>query len=262
MSVLDTIAGYTRERIALQKQCVSPAIIRADAETMAKECRGYSFYGALAASGLSVIAELKAASPSKGMIAPDFAERYLEQAKSYADGGAAAISCLTEPKYFLGSNEYLRQVRKAVKLPLLRKDFVVDEYMLYEAKTLGADAILLICSLLSQAQLEEYLELTGSLGMDALVETHNDGEIEGALKAGAKIIGINNRNLQDFSVDTGNCLRLRKLVPEDIICVVESGIKAPQDTRAFKDADMDAVLVGEMLMRSKEPERLIEAMRG
>ena len=262
MNILTEIANYTKERIARQKQLHSLGEVRSRAEALAKDKAGKSFRQALAAPGLSVIAELKAASPSKGIIAQDFASRYLQQAKAYAAGGAAAISCLTEPKYFLGSDEYLRQVRQTVELPLLRKDFTIDEYMVYEAKSIGADAVLLICSLLSGAQLAEYLALAKELGMDALVEAHDAKELERAVLAKAEIIGVNNRDLQDFSINMGNSLKLRQLVPQGISFVAESGIKSLEDIRLLQEAGVDGVLIGELLMSSKNPGRLLQAIRG
>ena len=174
-------------------------------------------------------AAISVASPSKGLISPEFP--YLEIAKSYERGGAAAISVLTEPEYFLGSDVYLREIAAQVSLPVLRKDFTVSPYQIYEAKVLGADAVLLICAILSANQLEEYRLTAESVGLDALVETHDGWEIETALKSGARIIGINNRNLKDFTVDIGACLQLRKEIPEDRVCIAESGIRNEDDIR-------------------------------
>ena len=223
--ILDEIADFTRTRVEALKKYKSLYDVRDDAEGRPA---GKDFYGALAAPGLSVIAELKQASPSKGLIAPDFERIFLDKARQYEDGGAAAISCLTEPKFFLGSDEYLRKVRVAVQLPILRKDFTIDEYQIYEAKCLGADAVLLICSLLSESQLAEYLCQAHELGLSALVEAHDADEVGAAIAAGAGIIGVNNRNLKDFSVNPLNSLRLREQIPADKIFVAESGIaKAP-----------------------------------
>ena len=222
---------------------------------------GKDFYGALAAPGLSVIAELKQASPSKGLIAPDFERIFLDKARQYEDGGAAAISCLTEPKFFLGSDEYLRKVRVAVQLPILRKDFTIDEYQIYEAKCLGADAVLLICSLLSESQLAEYLCQAHELGLSALVEAHDADEVGAAIAAGAGIIGVNNRNLKDFSVNPLNSLRLREQIPADKIFVAESGIAKASDCAGLKAAGVQAVLVGEALMRSTDPAAMLKEMR-
>ena len=257
--ILDDIAEYTKERVKRLKNKKSLYAVRAEAEGRPQ---GKDFKAALAAPGLSVIAELKQASPSKGLIAPDFEDIYLAKAREYEAGGAAAISCLTEPKFFLGSDEYLQNVRKVVELPILRKDFTVDEYQIYEAKNLGADAVLLICSLLSVAQLQEYLQQAHELGLSALVETHDAAEVQAALAVGADIIGVNNRNLKDFSVNPLNSLRLREEIPADKIFVAESGIQKASDTADLRAAGVQAVLVGEALMRSAEAAQLLKEMRG
>ena len=256
--ILDDIAAYTRLRVEALKKAKSLYAVRDEAEGRPV---GKDFQAALAAPGLSVIAELKQASPSKGLIAPDFERIYLDKARQYEDGGAAAISCLTEPKFFLGSDEYLRQVRAAVQLPILRKDFTVDEYQIYEAKCLGADAVLLICSLLSQGQLAEYLCQAHELGLSALVEAHDADEVGAALAAGAAIIGVNNRNLKDFSVNPLNSLRLREQIPAEKLFVAESGIAKASDCAGLKAAGVQAVLVGEALMRSPNPAAMIKEMR-
>ena len=256
--ILDEIAAYTRTRVEALKKHKSLYDVRDEAE-----CRpaGKDFYGALAAPGLSVIAELKQASPSKGLIAPDFERIFLDKARQYEEGGAAAISCLTEPKFFFGSDEYLRKVRVAVQLPILRKDFTIDEYQIYEAKCLGADAVLLICSLLSEAQLAEYLCQAHELGLSALVEAHDADEVGAAIAAGAGIIGVNNRNLKDFSVNPLNSLRLREQIPADKIFVAESGIAKASDCAGLKTAGVQAVLVGEALMRSADSAAMLKEMR-
>ena len=257
--ILDDIAEYTRERVAKLKDKKSLYAVRDEAEGRPD---GKNFKAVLAAQGLSVIAELKKASPSKGLIAADFADIYLQKARSYEAGGAAAISCLTEPKFFLGSDEYLKEVRKAVEIPILRKDFTIDEYQIYEAKNIGADAVLLICSLLSVTQLQEYLCQAYELGLSALVETHDASEVEAALAVGADIIGVNNRNLKDFSVNPLNSLRLRDIIPQDKIFVAESGIQKASDTMGLKAAGVQAVLVGEALMRTPDAAQFIKEMRG
>ena len=257
--ILDDIAEYTKERVQGLKDKKSLYAVRDEAEGRPE---GKDFKAALAAPGLSIIAELKQASPSKGLIAPDFEAIYLAKAREYEAGGAAAISCLTEPKFFLGSDEYLQNVRRAVELPILRKDFTVDEYQIYEAKNLGADAVLLICSLLSVAQLQEYLQQAHELGLSALVETHDASEVQAALAVGAEIIGVNNRNLKDFSVNPLNSLRLREEIPADKIFVAESGIQQASDTAGLKAAGVQAVLVGEALMRSDKAAQLLKEMRG
>ena len=231
--ILDEIAAYTRTRVEALKKHKSLYDVRDEAEGRPA---GKDFYGALAAPGLSVIAELKQASPSKGLIAPDFERIFLDKARQYEEGGAAAISCLTEPKFFFGSDEYLRKVRAAVALPILRKDFTIDEHQIYEAKCLGADAVLLICSLLSEAQLAEYLCQAHELGLSALVEAHDADEVGAAIAAGAGIIGVNNRNLKDFSVNPLNSLRLREQIPADKIFVAESGIAKASDCAGLKAA--------------------------
>lgn len=256
--ILDDIAAFTRTRVEALKKAKSLYAVRDEAEGRPV---GKDFQAALAAPGLSVIAELKQASPSKGLIAPDFERIYLDKARQYEEGGAAAISCLTEPKFFLGSDEYLRQVRAAVQLPILRKDFTVDEYQIYEAKCLGADAVLLICSLLSQGQLAEYLCQAHELGLTALVEAHDADEVGSALAAGAAIIGVNNRNLKDFSVNPLNSLRLREQIPAEKLFVAESGIAKASDCAGLKAAGVQAVLVGEALMRSPNAGAMIKEMR-
>lgn len=256
--ILDDIAAYTRLRVESLKKQKSLYAVRDEAEGRPV---GKDFQAALAAPGLSVIAELKQASPSKGLIAQDFERIYLDKARQYEEGGAAAISCLTEPKFFLGSDEYLRQVRAAIQLPILRKDFTVDEYQIYEAKCLGADAVLLICSLLSQGQLAEYLCQAHELGLSALVEAHDADEVASALAAGAAIIGVNNRNLKDFSVNPLNSLRLREQIPAEKLFVAESGIAKASDCAGLKAAGVQAVLVGEALMRSPNPAAMIKEMR-
>lgn len=256
--ILDEIAAYTRTRVEALKKHKSLYDVRDEAEGRPA---GKEFYGALAAPGLSVIAELKQASPSKGLIAPDFERIFLDKARQYEEGGAAAISCLTEPKFFFGSDEYLRKVRVAVQLPILRKDFTIDEYQIYEAKCLGADAVLLICSLLSESQLAEYLCQAHELGLSALVEAHDADEVGAAIAAGAGIIGVNNRNLKDFSVNPLNSLRLREQIPADKIFVAESGIAKASDCAGLKAAGVQAVLVGEALMRSTDPAAMLKEMR-
>ncbi|MDY6325090.1 MAG: indole-3-glycerol phosphate synthase TrpC [Catonella sp.] len=217
------------------------------------------FYKNLSRPGMNFICEVKKASPSKGIIAEDFP--YLDIAKDYESAGASAISVLTEPEYFLGSEKYLREIANEVSTPLLRKDFTVSEYQIYEAKLLGASAVLLICAILSDEQLKEYGEIAEDLGLSALVEAHDEEEIKRAEAAGAKIIGVNNRNLKDFSVDTGNAGRLRSLVPDDIIFVSESGIKTAEDVKKLYDMGVNAVLVGETLMRAPDKKAKLAELR-
>lgn len=257
--ILDEIAAKTRERVSEAKRGVSPQEIRAAAESLNKNT-GFPFLRALKGEDIAFICEVKKASPSKGVIAEDFP--YLQIAQDYEKAGAAAISCLTEPYWFLGSGDYLKEIAENVKIPVLRKDFTVDEYMIYETKTLGAAAVLLICSILSERQLSEYLETAHSLGLSALVEAHNETEIETAVKVGAKIIGVNNRNLQTFSVDTENSAHLRDLVPRDRVFVSESGIQSADDIDGLRKIGADAVLIGETLMRAPDKSAKIAELRG
>lgn len=248
MSILDELAEHARERVRAAKMRIPLSEIRRTAEDLPHG--EFAFEKALQKPGLSFICECKKASPSKGLIAPDFP--YLEIAKDYERAGADAISVLTEPKWFLGDDRYLREIAAAVKVPCLRKDFTVDEYMIYEAKSLGASAVLLICSLLDAGALKAYRELCDDLGLAALVETHDEAEVEMALGAGARILGVNNRNLKDFSVDTENSRRLRERVPREVLFVSESGIRNAADIVPLKNAGVDAVLVGEALMRAED----------
>jgi len=245
--ILDTLAEAARQRVAEAERQKSPAAVRQEAESLPKDRSG-CFRKALLAPGFHIIAEVKKASPSKGLIAPQFP--YLDIAKAYERAGASAISVLTEPTRFLGSDRYLREIRREVELPLLRKDFTVDEYMIYEAKVLGADAVLLIAALLSDSQLQEYRLAAESLGMDALVEAHDADEVDRALKTGARVLGVNNRDLRDFTVDIRNSLRLRALVPPEIAFVAESGIKGRPQLEELEAKGVNAALVGELLMRS------------
>lgn len=257
MDILTEIAEKTKERVEKQKLEVSDAEIKRLAEdAMKKEEKKEVFYQALKGEGIQCICEVKKASPSKGIIAEKFP--YVEIAKDYEEGGASAISVLTEPFYFLGSNEYLKEIRNQVSLPILRKDFIVDDYQIYETKVLGADACLLIVSLMSEECLKHRLELAHSLNLSVLVETHDEEEVQSALRAGAKILGVNNRNLKDFSVDVHNSSRLRKKVPAEVVFVSESGISSVEQIRDLKSQGVDAVLVGEMLMRAKDR---VEAVR-
>ncbi len=219
----------------------------------------FAFEKALSGPDIAFICEVKKASPSKGVIAESFP--YVEIAREYEKAGAECISVLTEPKWFLGSNDYLREITKQVKTPCIRKDFTVDEYMIYEAKTLGASAVLLIVSLLEERTLERYIRISDSLGMSALVEAHDGEEIMTAVSAGARMIGVNNRNLKDFTVDVGNSGRLRSLVPEGILFVAESGIRSAEDVRALREAGADACLVGETLMRADDKAGMLRELR-
>ena len=222
MTILDEIAGKTRIRIAEQKKKLPLEAVRKQAEALRSET-GFPFEQELEKSGVSFICEVKKASPSKGVIAEEFP--YLQIAKEYEAAGADALSVLTEPFYFQGENVFIQEITKEVKIPVLRKDFTVDEYMIYEAKILGASAVLLICSILEQEQLKAYQDLAWELGLSALVEAHTEEEIRMALSTGARVIGVNNRDLKTFQVDIKNSIRLRKMVPQDVLYVSESGIK-------------------------------------
>lgn len=258
MTILDELASYAKERTRINKEKVSLQALRDDAEKMSSS--GFVFEKALEKEGVSFICECKKASPSKGIIAEDFP--YLLIAKEYEAAGADCISVLTEPKWFLGSDDYLRKISSEVSIPCLRKDFTVDEYMIYEAKTLGASAVLLICSILSPQQLKEYIEVSDSLGLTAIAETHNENEVYEAIAAKARVIGVNNRNLKDFSVDTNNSANLRKLVPSNVLFIAESGIKTPEDVESLRKIGVDAVLVGETLMRAPDKKAMLQSLRG
>lgn len=258
MTILEEIAAYARERTAAAERKMPLAEIRRRAEGMPRG--DFSFEKALRKPGLSLICECKKASPSRGLIAPDFP--YVQIAREYEAAGADCISVLTEPKWFLGRDEYLEEIASAVSVPCLRKDFTVNEYMIYEARLLGASAVLLIVSLLSEAQLQEYLGLCRELGLSALTEAHSAEEIGAAVRAGASVIGVNNRNLRDFSVDTGNSAALRKLVPPEVLFVSESGVTGAADTEKLREIGADAVLVGEALMRASDKKAKIRELRG
>lgn len=264
MTILDEIAAKTRERILLEKKQISPGMVRRRAEEMARKRRAQGtslpFEKALSRQGMSFICEVKKASPSKGIIAKKFP--WLEIAREYERSGAAAISCLTEPGYFLGKDEYLEKIAETVNIPVLRKDFTVEEYMIYQARALGADAVLLICSLLDDSQLKAFGQLAAELGMASLVETHDEREIQRAVKNGARVIGVNNRNLKDFSVDTGNSSRLRQLAPREVLFVAESGISHPDQVAALEADGVDAVLVGETLMRATDKGKTLRWLAG
>lgn len=260
MSILNEIAARTKERIAEEKFKVPlRELISQQNSNLAKHAEEkISFLEALKKPGMSYICEVKKASPSKGLIAPDFP--YLDIAKEYEQAGASAISCLTEPFYFQGADRYLQEISQAVNIPVLRKDFTVDEYMLYQAKAFGASAVLLICAILDNSQLKAFGELAQELGLDALVEAHDQWEVDRALKLGAKIVGVNNRNLHDFTVDMGNSIRLRNMAPADTVFVSESGIKTAEDIRILYENQVDAVLIGETLMRSPDKKAALEAL--
>ena len=257
-NILEQLAAYARTRVEQAKAVRPLADVKAAA--LAQPKGDFAFEKALAQPGVRFICECKRASPSKGLIAPVFP--YLDIAKEYAAAGADAISVLTEPKWFLGSDEYLQQIAAAVPVPCLRKDFTVDEYMIYEAKLLGASAVLLICSLLDTETLHQYLGICDALGLSALVEAHDEQEIASAAAAGARVIGVNNRNLKNFTVDVTNSLALRQKAPPGVLFVAESGITSPSDVSALRAAGVDAVLVGEALMRTPDKAAALAALRG
>ncbi|GHV66745.1 indole-3-glycerol phosphate synthase [Spirochaetia bacterium] len=262
-TILDKIAASARRRVERAKAALPLETICEQAAHYAQSQRAappYPFEKALSPPGISFICEVKKASPSKGIIAGDFP--YLQIAKEYEEAGAAAVSVLTEPEYFLGSDEYLREISAAIKIPMLRKDFTVDIYQIYEAKLLGAKAVLLICGLLDAPTLKTFIECAHSLGLSALVETHSEDEVKSALDAGARIIGVNNRNLKTFQVDTGLSLRLRPLVPAGVVFVSESGIRTAEDVRLLAEAGVDAILIGETLMRSEDKTAALAELRG
>jgi len=258
MTILDKLADHARERVAAKKARVSLTDLKRRALVMPKG--NTPFEKALRKPGLSLICECKKASPSKGLIAPDFP--YLDIARDYAAAGADALSVLTEPKWFLGADEYLEEIARAVSLPCLRKDFTVDEYMIYEAKVLGAAAVLLICAISTPAQLRDWIALCDSLGLSALVEAHDEAEVETALEAGARILGVNNRNLKDFTVDPDNSRRLRALIPPDTLFVSESGVATAADVKALESLGADGALIGEALMRAPDRRAKLGELRG
>lgn len=263
--ILDTLAESTKLRVNKTKSKVSMEDLKSlifynDRARSFHSREDFAFEKVLKDSSISFICEAKKASPSKGIIAEDFP--YLTIAKEYETAGASAISVLTEPEFFKGCDAYLNEISKEVMIPVLRKDFTIDEYQIYEAKVLGADAVLLICALLDTKTIKKYIKLCDELGLSALVEAHDEEEIRSAIKAGARIIGVNNRNLKTFEVDINNCINFRKLVPEHITFVAESGIQTPEDIKRIRMAGVDAVLIGETLMRSSNKSKMISSLRG
>lgn len=258
MTILDQLAAHARERVAADQAENSLDVLRAQCFALGR-AKGTRFQAALAKPELSFICEVKKASPSKGIIAENFP--YLDIARDYERAGADAISCLTEPKWFLGSDQIFREIRGAVDTPMLRKDFTVDEYQLYQARMMGADCVLLICALLDTGTLERYLGICDELGLSALVEAHDEREIASAVAAGSRIIGVNNRNLKDFSVNFDNAARLRDQVPPGVLYVAESGVHCPEDAAAVRAIGADGVLIGEALMRAKDRGAMLAALR-
>ena len=258
-NILEEIAARTRERIAKEKSRISVSELENRIQEVNKNARQkITFLQALQKDGMSYICEVKKASPSKGLIAPDFP--YLAIAKEYEQAGASAISCLTEPFYFQGADQYLREISAAVQIPVLRKDFTVDEYMIYQAKSLGASAVLLICAILDDGELRAYRQLAKELGLDALIEAHDEYEVGRVLNLGAEIVGVNNRDLRTFQVDMNNSIRLRKMAPDNVVFVSESGIRTPDDIRLLYENQVDAVLIGETLMRSPDKKAALESL--
>ena len=276
--ILDTLAQATKKRIDGQKQLKSLEALKQELSEKAE--RGelvlpdkeksfeenfnnpslYRFEKNLKGKGIHIIAEVKKASPSKGLIDPNF--DYMKVARDYEMAGVDCVSCLTEPDYFKGSDEIFMEIRRALKIPMIRKDFTVDEYMIYQAKLMGADCILLICAILDDEALMSYYKLADSLGLSVLVETHDEEEMERALKIGARMIGVNNRNLKDFTVDIGNSIRLRKMVPENVIFVAESGIKTREDIKELEDCGTNGVLIGETFMRAADKAKELKLLKG
>ena len=245
--ILDTIVEATKIRVAQEKQVESPEAVKAAALALPSDT-GFPFEAALRQQDFNFICEVKKASPSKGIIAEHFP--YLDIAKEYEVAGAAAISVLTEPDFFKGDKKYLQEIASTVKIPVLRKDFIIDEYQIYQAKVWGASAILLICACLDVPTLTQFRELADSLGLSSLVEAHDEKEVQMAIDCGARIIGVNNRNLKDFTVDVQNSVRLRNLVQDDVIFVSESGLETPEDIQVLRDNNIGVALMGETFMRS------------
>lgn len=260
MTILGQLAEYAQVRVLADKEKISPDEMKEAALQMKNKRGAFGFEKALRKENISFICECKKASPSKGLIEPDF--RYLTIAREYELAGADCISVLTEPKWFLGSDEYLEEIANCVSVPCLRKDFTVDEYQIYQAKILGASAVLLICSILSEQQMNRYLGICEELGLSALVETHDEDEVKMAMRAGARMIGVNNRNLKDFSVDTDNSRRLRELIPTNVLFVSESGVKTAEDVAKLQEIGADAVLIGEALMRAEDKKAKLDELRG
>ena len=245
--ILDKIVEATKVRVAQEKEVETPEAVKAAALALPPDT-GFPFEAALRQQDFNFICEVKKASPSKGIIAEHFP--YLDIAKEYEVAGAAAISVLTEPDFFKGDKKYLQEIASIVKIPVLRKDFIIDEYQIYQAKVWGASAILLICACLDVPTLTKFRELADSLGLSSLVEAHDEHEVQMAIDCGARIIGVNNRNLKDFTVDVQNSVRLRNLVQDDVIFVSESGLETPEDIQVLRDNNIGVALMGETFMRS------------
>lgn len=256
--ILDDIAAAARKRVEKEKSVLSLSDIKKTALEL--PAGDFRFEKALKKADIAFICEVKKASPSKGIIAEGF--DYLKIAREYEAAGADAISVLTEPDFFCGSDLYLTEIKQVVGIPLLRKDFIIDEYQLYQAKVIGADAVLLISTLLNTGTIRYYLDICGNLGLSALVEAHTENEVKSAIAAGAKIIGVNNRDLKTFEVDFNICTSLRAIVPKEILFVAESGIKNANDIEILRQANVDAVLIGETLMRASDKKAMLEELKG
>lgn len=257
MTILEKLANHAARRVQTAKEGLPlDALI---SQTLALPCGDFAFEEALKKKDMAFICECKKASPSKGVIAADYP--YLKIAEEYEAAGASAISVLTEPACFLGSDRHLMEIARTVNIPCLRKDFTVDEYMIYEARLLGAQAVLLIVALLAPKTLRKYLDICDILGISALVEVHDENEVKIAVNSGARVIGVNNRNLRDFTVDTANSRRLRALVPEDVIFVSESGVRSAEDVKQLRDIGVDAVLIGETLMCAGSKRAKLDELR-
>jgi indole-3-glycerol phosphate synthase len=261
--ILDDIAASTRIRVDKKKSEIPFETVKSQALENAKrksDIITFPFEKAIAEGDISFICEVKKASPSKGVIAEDFP--YLEIAKDYEKAGASCISVLTEPEYFKGEDRFLKEINEVVSIPTIRKDFIIDSYQIYEAKLLGASCVLLIAALLDTDTIKEYKAICDELGLSALVEAHDEEELKSAINAGARMIGVNNRDLKTFTVDIHNSTRLRSLVPKDILFVAESGIKTAEDIGVLREAGVNGVLVGETLMRSKNKKEMLDELRG
>lgn len=256
--ILTKLADSTRDRVEREKKQIPLEMVKEQALAMKKG--DFSFEKVIAEGDISFICEVKRASPSKGMIVEHFP--YVQIAKDYEEAGASCISVLTEPDYFKGDKKYLKEISENVTVPLIRKDFIIDEYMIYDAKIHGASCVLLICSLLNKETMEKYIEICDNLGMSALVEAHDEEEIQKAIEAGARMIGVNNRDLKTFTVDIRNSERLRKLVPDNILFIAESGIKTNADINRLRKANVNGVLIGETFMKAENKKEMLQELRG
>ena len=258
--ILEQIAADKRIQIAEEKKITSLEAMKEMAQNKRGLLPDFIFEETLKKKGMSFICEVKKASPSKGIIAEDFP--YIEIAKEYEKAGADCLSVLTETKYFLGSDRYLEEIREVTHIPILRKDFTVDQYQIYQAKVIGANAILLICALLDTGFMKECIEICDELGLTAIVEAHDEKEIQMAVQVGARVIGVNNRNLKNFTVNVQNSMGLRKYAPKEILFIAESGIKTREEVAAFEQEEVDAVLIGETLMRAVDKKEMLGYLRG